>query len=99
QQKARSLEAELEERKLMEDRLRVSLAAEQTARESAEAALHLRDEFVSIASHELKTPLTTLSGYAQLMLRRFNREGRLDPERVVHSLHEINNQADKLTRL
>jgi excisionase family DNA binding protein len=99
QHKARSLEAELEERKLMEDRLRVSLAAEQAARESAEAALHLRDEFVSIASHELKTPLTTLSGYAQLMLRRFNRDGRLDPERLVTSLQAINNQADKLTRL
>jgi excisionase family DNA binding protein len=99
QQQARSLEAEIEERKTMEDRLRVSLAAEQAARESAEAALHLRDEFVSIASHELKTPLTTLSGHTQLMLRRFNREGHLDPERVVTSLRAINSQADKLTRL
>jgi excisionase family DNA binding protein len=99
QQKAQSLEREIARRKQIEDRLRVSLSAEHAARESAEAALRIRDEFVSIASHELKTPLTTLSGYAQLVLRRFNREGQIDPERVIQALQAITNQADKLGRL
>jgi signal transduction histidine kinase len=99
QQKARSLEVEVAQRCAAEDRLRVALRAEQAARAEAEAALRQRDEFVSVASHELKTPLTTLAGYAQLVLRRFNRDGELDPQRVVPALHSITNQADRLARL
>lgn len=30
----------------------------------------IRDTFVSIASHELRTPMTTIMGYAELLLRR-----------------------------
>jgi signal transduction histidine kinase len=33
-------------------------------------ALQATDEFVAVASHELKTPLTGARGYAQLLLRR-----------------------------
>lgn len=39
-------------------------------------AVHLRDQFLSIASHELKTPLTSLLINAQLLERRAAREGR-----------------------
>jgi len=99
QQQARALEAEITQREVIEDRLRVALAAEQSARESAEVALRVRDEFMSIASHELKTPLTTLSGYAQLVLRRFSKQGELDQQRVVEALESIKTQADKLGRL
>ncbi|HET6317865.1 MAG TPA: MEDS domain-containing protein, partial [Chloroflexota bacterium] len=99
QQKARSLELEIAQRRTAEENLREALLAEQSARASAEAALHQRDEFVSVASHELKTPLTTLSGYAQLMLRRFEREGEVDPQRVRHSVQSIAVQANKLRRL
>jgi signal transduction histidine kinase len=99
QQKARSLEAEIAQRQAAEEQLRVALLAEQTARQAAEDALRQRDEFVSVASHELKTPLTTLSGYAQLILRRFSREGEVDSERVLTALHSISAQADRLSRL
>jgi signal transduction histidine kinase/DNA-binding response OmpR family regulator len=37
-----------------------------------EQALHMRDEFVAIAAHELKTPLTALTAAAQLSLRQFH---------------------------
>jgi len=30
-------------------------------------ALELRDEFISLAAHELRTPMTTISGYIQLL--------------------------------
>jgi signal transduction histidine kinase len=36
----------------------------------AQAALRTRDEFVSIAAHELKTPLTTLLGTTEVLQRR-----------------------------
>lgn len=85
QQKAQSLEA--------------ALAAEWAARQAAEDALRMREEFLSIASHELKTPLTTLSGHAQMALRRYQRDGYLEPERVVQSLETIRDQAGKLSRL
>src|SRR5829696_4322431 len=52
-------------------------AAEQHARAQAEVALRTRDEFLSIAAHELKTPLTTLMGNIDLIQRRARREGGL----------------------
>jgi excisionase family DNA binding protein len=91
QQQAQSLEAEVAERKRVEDELRVALAAIQ-------AALRSRDEFLATASHELRTPLTALSGQAQLALRRIGREGP-EPKRFEHSLRTIATQADKLARL
>jgi two-component system phosphate regulon sensor histidine kinase PhoR len=91
QQQAQSLEAEIAERKRIEDELRVSLAA-------TRAALRSRDEFLATASHELRTPLTALSGQAQLALRRIGRDGP-EPKRFEHSLRTIASQADKLARL
>jgi excisionase family DNA binding protein len=99
QQKARSLELEIAERKGAEERLRVALAAERAAREAAEAALRVRDEFLSIAAHELKTPLTSLMGHAQLIQRRIERTRTSEPERVVPGLRAIAGQATKLSRL
>ncbi len=40
----------------------------------AQAAVQLRDQFLSIAAHELKTPVTSLLGYSQLLQRRLDRE-------------------------
>jgi excisionase family DNA binding protein len=99
QQQAGSLEAEIAERKRVDQERIQLLASERVAREEAEAAVRLRDEFLSIAAHELRTPLTTLSGHAQLVLRRLKRDGQLDAERVVPSLQAITGQADKLSRL
>jgi PAS domain S-box-containing protein len=73
-------------------------AAEQQARAEAEAAVRLRDQFLSIAAHELKTPLTTLLGNAQLMLRRAQRDDTL-PERELRQLRMINEQSSRLHRM
>jgi PAS domain S-box-containing protein len=73
-------------------------AAEQQARAEAEAAVRLRDQFLSIAAHELKTPLTTLLGNAQLMLRRAQRDSTL-PERELRQLRVINEQSSRLHRM
>ncbi len=45
----------------------------QQARVEAEEAVREREAFFSIAAHEIRNPLTILSGHAQLLLRRADR--------------------------
>jgi signal transduction histidine kinase len=52
-----------------------------------------KTEFLSIASHELKTPLTTIKAFAQLAL------SEEDPDAVRMYLSKINSQSDKLYKL
>src|SRR5207244_9201002 len=75
-----------------------ALFAERAARDEAEAALRTREDFLSIASHELRTPITVLGAQAQVSLRRLERTGQLEPERVAQALRTIGSQADKLAR-
>jgi signal transduction histidine kinase len=99
QQKAESLETEIAERQLAEQRLRTALEAEQEARLDAEAALHVRDQFLSIAAHELRNPLACLSLHAQVALQRLSRNEHVDATRTEHSLKSISIQATRLARL
>lgn len=73
------------------------LAAEQAARAQAEAAVRVRDNFLSVAAHELKTPLATLVGQAQLAARRAAAEGA--SEAVRRSLGAVGEQALRLSRM
>jgi PAS domain S-box-containing protein len=82
---------DLTARRRVEEERRRRLAAEEAARQRA--------EFVSVAAHELKTPLTVLRGMAQLTLRRYARDGDVAPERVAAALRLIDAQAGKLARL
>ena len=65
----------------------------------AQRATRLRDEFLSVAAHELKTPMTTLRGYTQL-LGRVTAGGQLPPAALLHrSVQAIDAQSEKLVRL
>ncbi len=99
QQKAASLEREVAERRRVEEQLQVALAAERAARAEVEAALRMREEFLSIASHELRTPVTVLRAQVQLSQRRLERNGELEPERLRQALGTMGSQSDKLGRL
>ena len=70
-----------------------------TARLDSEAALHVRDEFLSIAAHELRNPLACLSLHAQVALRRLSHSEQLDTARTEHALQSISGQATRLSRL
>ncbi len=57
--------------------------------------LKQKDEFFNIVSHELKTPVTTIKGYSQLLDQTLASEDK----KTKTILEKINNQADKLSRL
>ncbi|MFI5266542.1 MAG: ATP-binding protein [Chloroflexota bacterium] len=99
QQKAIWLEAEIAQRKQAEERLRLALDDERVARDAAESALRQRDEFLSIAAHELKTPITSMNGHAQLIERRLLRGGQLEAEEVTKAVQTITGQGRRLSRL
>ena len=44
------------------------LVREQVARAEAEAAVRVRDDFLSVAAHELKTPVTSVRAISSLPL-------------------------------
>ena len=66
------------------------------ALERAETAARVREDFLSIATHELRTPVTSVSGYAQLALKALA-NGR--SERVQPALETIVRQSEKLATL
>ena len=55
-----------------------------------------KDEFMRIASHELKTPVTSIKAYAQIMQRRFERK---NDDESAKNMARMNAQLDKLTGL
>jgi len=55
-----------------------------------------KDQFIGLASHELKTPVTSIKAYAQLLERTFRRKG--DTKAAV-LLDKMDKQIDKLTNL
>ena len=69
----------------------VIIAMDITDREEREA---LRREFSANVSHELKTPLTSISGFAELL-----RDGAVPPERTGEFAGEILKQAQRMTAL
>ena len=88
---------DLTERRADEERQR-QLLAEQRARAAAEEALIARDRFLSIASHELKTPVASLRLSAEALLHA-KASGRLGDERLRAGLDRIVTASQRLGAL
>ena len=65
--------------------------------DAAESAVRMRDEFLSVAAHELKTPLTAAKTATQLLARTFR--GTPLSKTQARSLETVERQIGKLSRL
>lgn len=68
------------------------------ALDEAREAIRAREVFLSIASHELRTPVTSIVGIAQLLKRTHDR-GRLTEERLHNQLATLNRASTYLATL
>ena len=64
------------------------LQQEQAAREEAERANRIKDEFLAVLSHELRSPLNPILGWARLL-----QSGKLNAERQTEALKTIERNA------
>ncbi|WP_437768522.1 response regulator [Sorangium sp. So ce281] len=81
-------------RKRAEEERQGLLAAAESARQEAEAASHLKDEFLATMSHELRTPLTAVLGWVRML-----RTGKLPEERRDKALETVERNAQAQAQL
>ena len=67
--------------------------------QQAQDAIHGRDELLSLVSHDLKNPLGTIKGYAQLLGRMVKRANALNIEQLIDGLARIDETSTKMTIL
>jgi PAS domain S-box-containing protein len=85
---------DITERKLAEGQREQLLKREQAARQEAEEANQLKDEFLATASHELRTPLTAIVGWTRMLRSR-----KLEGQTASNALESIERNTDSLRKL
>ena len=104
----RSIEVAQEELKSYAGQLEWVNQELEQANDQLEDANRLKDQFLSMASHELKTPITTIRGQAQLGMLRLKKQTELSPElesaraaleRIEQHTYRLNSLVDDLLDL
>lgn len=80
--------ADLIEQRQAEAQRKQLLEREQAAREEAEQANRIKDEFLAVLSHELRSPLNPILGWSTLLLK-----GKLDTTKTTQALTTIQRNA------
>ncbi len=79
---------DIEDQKQLEQQRDRSLLQEQAAREAAERANRIKDEFLAVLSHELRSPLNPILGWSQLLQTR-----KFDAAKTAEALATIERNA------
>jgi PAS domain S-box-containing protein len=85
---------DITDRKQAEAEREQLLAREKTAREGAETANRIKDEFLAVLSHELRSPLNPILGWSRLLQTQ-----KLDEQKTRQALATIERNAKLQTQL
>lgn len=85
---------DISERKQLEEEREKLLLEAQAAREEAEIANRSKDKFLAIVSHELRSPLTSILGWANLLRTR-----NLDAVTIQNALETIERNAQAQNKI
>lgn len=85
---------------LAEDLARRCATAIDNARlyQAAQDALQVRDQFLAIAAHELRSPLARLKSHAEVLVD-VAADGEVPPAQMIGSLHRMNIAIDRMSAL
>jgi PAS domain S-box-containing protein len=89
-----SLVLDVTARQSAEEERAASLVRERDARQHAEEADRLKDEFLATLSHELRTPLTSILGWASMI-----RNGEVEGSNASRAIETIERNARSQARL
>lgn len=78
----------------------IDITEQELEKQATQLLLHKKDEFMSIASHELKTPISSMKGYLQILNRLAKTSASESGNSSLYPfIEKANKQVDKLASL